>query len=111
VKAGKLRALAVSGRHRLEGLPDIPTFEESGVKHLDFSLWFGLNTTAGTSKSVIDQLNRQVSEVLALPEVKAKLVPQMIFPLSTKSEDFGDFIREDTARWQRVVEDAGLRPK
>jgi tripartite-type tricarboxylate transporter receptor subunit TctC len=109
LKTGELRALAVSGNHRVAGLPDIPTFEEAGVKHLDFSLWFGLNTTAGTSKPVIDQLSKEVSAVLALPDVKAQLAPQMIFPVSTTGEGFGAFIREDMLRWKRVVKDAGLR--
>ena len=111
LKTGKLRALAVSGRHRLADLPDVPTFDEAGVKHLDFSLWFGLNTTAGAPKPVIDRLNKEVSAVLALPGVKAKLEPQMIFPVSTSPDSFGAFIREDTQRWQRVVQDAGLEPR
>src|SRR4051812_1883639 len=109
LKTGELRALAVSGNHRVTGLPDVPTFDEAGVKHLDFSLWFGLNTTAGTPKPVIGQLNRQVSAVLALPEVKAQLAPQMIFPISTTSESFGAFISEDILRWKRIVKDAGLQ--
>jgi len=109
LNSGQLRALAVSGRHRATGLPDIPTFDEAGVKHLDFSLWFGLNTTSGTPKPIIDQLNKQVSAVLALPEVKAQLDPQMIFPVSTTSEAFHTFIREDMTRWKRVVTDAGLQ--
>src|SRR6185312_6367209 len=95
LKTGELRALAVSGNHRVAGLPDVPTFDEAGVKHLDFSLWFGLNTTAGTPKPVIEQLNKQVGAVLALPDVKAQLAPQMIFPVSTTSDAFGAFIRED----------------
>jgi tripartite-type tricarboxylate transporter receptor subunit TctC len=110
LKTGKLRALAVSGRHRLADLPNVPTFDEAGVEHLDFSLWFGLNTTAGTPKPVIDKLNKEVSAVLALPDVKAKLEPQMILPVSTTADSFGAFIREDTERWQRVVKDAGLQP-
>ena len=109
LKTGALRALAVSGHHRVAGLPEIPTFNEAGVRHLDFSLWFGLNTTAGTPKPVIDQLNKEVSEVLALPDVKAQLSPQMIFPISTTSEDFDAFIREDILRWKRIVKDAGLQ--
>jgi tripartite-type tricarboxylate transporter receptor subunit TctC len=109
LKTGALRALAVSGHHRVTGLPEIPTFKEAGIRHLDFSLWFGLNTTAGTPKPVIDQLNKQVSEVLALPDVKAQLSPQMIFPISTTSEDFDAFIREDILRWKRIVKDAHLQ--
>ncbi|HET7849576.1 MAG TPA: tripartite tricarboxylate transporter substrate binding protein [Pseudolabrys sp.] len=108
IKAGKLRALAVSGHKRLAALPDVPTFAETGVKNLDFSLWFGLNTTAGTPAPIIGYLNKQVATVLRLPDVEAKLVPHMIFPVSTTSEDFGAFIRQDIARWHRVVKDAGI---
>lgn len=111
VKAGKLRALAVSGRERVSELPSVPTFGQSGIKNLDFSLWFGLNTTAGTPKSVIQYLNKQVSSVLSTPEVRAQLVPQMIFPVSTSSESFDSFIREDLERWRRVVQAAGIGPK
>ena len=110
IKSGQLRALAVSGRHRVTSLPDIPTFDEAGVKHLDFSLWFGLNTTAGVPKPIIAQLNKQIGAVLALPEVKAELEPQMIFPVSTTSKSFGAFIREDIERWKRVVKKSGLQP-
>ena len=111
VKDGKLRALAVSGDHRLAELSNVPTFAQSGIKNLDFSLWFGLNTTAGTPPAVIDYLNKQVADVLGAPAVKAQLVPQMIFPVSTTSDSFGAFIREDVARWHRVVDAAGLAPK
>jgi tripartite-type tricarboxylate transporter receptor subunit TctC len=111
VKSGKLIALAVSGTQRLAELPNVPTFGESGIKSLDFSLWFGLNTTARTPQPVIDYLNKQVAAVLDDPDIKAKLVPQMIFPVSTSSEGFGAFIREDLDRWRRVVAAAGLAPK
>ena len=111
VKPGKLIALAVSGTQHLSELPNVPTFGESGIKSLDFSLWFGLNTTARTPQPVIDYLNKQVAAVLDDPDIKAKLVPQMIFPVSTSSESFGAFIREDLDRWRRVVAAAGLAPK
>src|SRR6185312_14394897 len=111
VKAAKLTALAVSGNQRLAELSNVPTFAETGIKSLDFSLWFGLNATAGTPRPVIDYLNKQVAAVLADPEIKAKLVPQMIFPVSTSSDSFGAFIREDLDRWRRVVAEAGLAPK
>jgi tripartite-type tricarboxylate transporter receptor subunit TctC len=107
VKSGKLRALAVSGKHRLPDL-DVPTFAEAGVKGLDFSLWFGLNAPAGTPAPVVAKLNKEVTAVLDMPDVKAKLLPQFIFPASNTPEEFGAFIREDLARWKKVVDDAGL---
>ena len=109
VKAGHLRALAVSGHERLADLSDIPTFAESGVKGLDSALWFGLNTTAGTPASVIAYLNKEVGIVLDLPDVKTKLVAQMIFPVSSTSEAFGAFIRKDTEKWGQVVKAAGIQ--
>lgn len=109
VEAGHLRALAVSGHERLADLPDIPTFAESGVKGLDSALWFGLNTTAGTPASVIAYLNKEVGTVLNLPDVKTKLVAQMIFPVSSTSEAFGTFIRQDTEKWGRIVKAAGIQ--
>jgi tripartite-type tricarboxylate transporter receptor subunit TctC len=107
IKSGQLRALAVSGKQRVPGL-DVPTFTEAGVKGLDFSLWFGLNAPAATPAPVIDKLNKDVAAVLAMPDVKSKLEPQMIYPVSNSSAEFGAFIREDLARWKKVVDDAGL---
>jgi len=109
IKSGTLRGLALSGRQRLAALPDVPTFAEAGVKGLDSTLWFGLNAPAGTPASVIAYLNKEVGAVLNLPDVKASLSTQMIFPAPGPSEAFGRFIREDTERWERVVKAAGIK--
>jgi len=109
IKSGTLRGLALSGRQRLAALPDVPTFAEAGVKGLDSTLWFGLNAPAGTPASVIAYLNKEVGAVLNLPDVKASLSTQMIFPAPGSSEAFGRFIREDTERWERVVKAAGIK--
>ena len=109
VKAGKLLALGVSGKQRLAELPNVPTFTEAGIKGLDFSLWFGLNTTAGTPASVIAYLNKEVGAVLNFPDVKAQLVPQLILPVTSTSENFGAFIRDDTERWSNIVKAVGIQ--
>jgi len=109
IKSGALRGLALSGRQRLAALPDVPTFDEAGIKGLDSALWFGLNAPAGTPAPVVAYLNKEVGAVLGLPEVKATLTAQMIFPAPSTSEAFGRFIREDTERWQRVVKAAGIK--
>jgi tripartite-type tricarboxylate transporter receptor subunit TctC len=109
IKAGTLRGVALSGRQRLTGLPNVPTFAEAGVKGLDSALWFGLNAPAGTPAPIIAYLNKEVGAVLNLPDVKASLSAQMIFPAPGTSEAFGKFIREDTERWARVVKAAGIK--
>jgi tripartite-type tricarboxylate transporter receptor subunit TctC len=109
IKAGKLRALATSEKQRLTDLPDVSTFAEAGVKNLDFSLWVGLSAPVGTPESVIAYLNKEVGIVLNLPDIKAQLSQQMIHPVSSTSESFGTFIRQDTERWDRVVKAAGIK--
>lgn len=109
IKAGKLRGLAVSGHHRLPDLPDVPTFEESGVKGFDTAFWFGLNAPAGTPESVISYLNKEIGAVLNLPDVKAQLIKQTMFPVSSTSKSFGDFIRKDLDKWGRLIKAAGIK--
>ncbi|HVV60721.1 MAG TPA: tripartite tricarboxylate transporter substrate binding protein [Pseudolabrys sp.] len=109
IKAGKLKALATSAKHRLEALPDVPTFGEAGIQKLDFSLWVGLSAPAGTPAPVVAYLNKEVGAVLALPDVKAKLLPQLIYPTPSTSEAFGAFVRQDTERWAEVVKAAGIK--
>ncbi|MGB6660207.1 MAG: tripartite tricarboxylate transporter substrate binding protein [Xanthobacteraceae bacterium] len=109
IKTAKLRGLAVSGHQHLPDLPDIPTFEECGVKGLDTGFWFGLNAPAGTPAPVIAYLNQEVGEVLGLPDVRALLVKQTLYPVSSTSADFGKFIRQDTEKWGRLIKDAGIK--
>ena len=109
VKEGKLKALATSAKERLAALPDVPTFTEAGIKDLDFSLWVGLSAPAGTPAPIVAYLNKEVGAVLALPDVKAKLLPHLIYPTPSTSEAFGAFIRQDTDRWAQVVKDAGIK--
>jgi tripartite-type tricarboxylate transporter receptor subunit TctC len=109
IKAGKLRALAVSGHQRMAALPDVPTFEQSGVKGFDTAFWFGLNAPAGTPASVIAYLNKEITAVLALPDVKAKLDTQTLETTPGSSEAFGKFIQDDTDKWGRLIKAAGIK--
>jgi tripartite-type tricarboxylate transporter receptor subunit TctC len=109
IKAGRLRGLAVSGHQRLADLPDVPTFEEDGVKGFDTGFWFGLNAPVRTPASIIAYLNKEIGAVLSLPDVKPLLVKQTLFPISSSSADFGKFIRQDTEKWGRLIKDAGIK--
>jgi tripartite-type tricarboxylate transporter receptor subunit TctC len=111
VKSGSIRALAVMGQTRLSDLPDVPTFTESGYKGFEDAFWFGLVAPKATPRPVIDRLNKEIVRILALADVREKLVVQTILPISSSSAEFSDFVRRDVEKWARVVKAANIRPE
>lgn len=107
IKAGKLRALAVTSSVRSAALPDVPTIAESGLPGYEATSWFGLLAPAGTPPAVIKLLNDQVVAILAEPAVKTKLDEQGAVPHPEKPEAFAAFIRAETAKWSKTVKDSG----
>lgn len=109
VKAGKLKALALLDHERYAGLPDVPTVTELGYPDLVLTSWFGLAMPKGTPRAVIDRVNAEVMKILATPDVAAKMRTLGMNPAkANKPEDFGAFMKEDTARWKKVVKEAGI---
>jgi tripartite-type tricarboxylate transporter receptor subunit TctC len=109
VKAGQIKALAAVGQRRMAALPDVPTFAEEGIAGYEAAFWFGLNAPAATPAPIIARLNQEMVRVLALPDVRAQLLPHGIEPVSSSSESFGAFIRQDMEKWARVVKASGVR--
>jgi tripartite-type tricarboxylate transporter receptor subunit TctC len=107
VRAGKLRALAVTTAKRSPELPDVPTIAEAGVPGYEATSWFGMFAPAATPAPVVAKLHAALVKVLADPEVKKKLAEQGAEPYSEKPEQFGEFIRKETAKWSKVVKDSG----
>ena len=104
IKAGKLRALAVTSRTRSPALPDVPTIEEAaGLKGFDASSWFGLFAPAGTPAVIVDKVQADVAKALAVPEVRERFVSQGAQPGGNTSAQFAAFIRAETDKWTRVV--------
>jgi tripartite-type tricarboxylate transporter receptor subunit TctC len=109
IRAGKLRVLGTAAPQRFDQLPDVPTVAEAGVPGFALYPWIGLFVPAKTPPEVIAKVNAEVSRILALPDVRARLVPQGI-DLSTGSpEALAKLIREDHARWGKVIRDAGVK--
>jgi tripartite-type tricarboxylate transporter receptor subunit TctC len=109
IKAGKLKALAILDRERHPLLPDVPTVTELGHPDLVMSTWFGLAMPSGTPRGVVERVNAEVMKVLRSPEVVEKLKSMGIDPAKPNSpEEFGRFMREDVARWKKVVNEAGI---
>jgi tripartite-type tricarboxylate transporter receptor subunit TctC len=108
VRAGKLRALAVSTAARSAFAPDLPAVAET-VPGFDVEVWFGVVAPAGVPREVIGQLNADINRVLALPEVKRRFSEQGVRVIGGSPEAFGAYLQAQMRRWAKVVQDAGLQ--
>jgi len=109
VRANKVRALAVTGARRSSLAPDVPTVDEAGIPGYSATTWYGIAAPAGTPRPIIDRLNAEFRKILGEPEIKAQLLAQSIEASPTTPEEFGEFIRADMAKWQKVVKASGAR--
>jgi tripartite-type tricarboxylate transporter receptor subunit TctC len=103
VKGGQLRALAVTGPKRLPALPDVPTVAEAGFADLQFTSWNGVHVPVGTPNSIIAKLNVEIGKIRNLPEMQQRLTDLGFIPEGGTPEEFGEFVRADIARWEKVV--------
>jgi tripartite-type tricarboxylate transporter receptor subunit TctC len=109
IKSGKIRALAVAAKARQAALPDTPTFAEAGVKDFMIDNFTGLVAPAGVPADAIAKLHAAAVKALATPAVKERFAQLGIQPVGNTPEQFAAEIREDLARWQKVVKAAGVK--
>ena len=109
IKAGKLKALAVTSATRAAALPDVPTIAESGVPGFEASSWFGIVAPAGTPREVVNKVNAEINKWLASPEAKEKLASQGAIAAGGSPEDFAKHIAAETAKWAAVIKASGAR--
>jgi tripartite-type tricarboxylate transporter receptor subunit TctC len=109
VQAGRVRALATTGRTRSAVLPNVPTVNEAGVPGYDAVIWLGIMAPTGTPKPVIDRLNAEVRKVLARPDIKDAWKKQGAETMDMSPEQFGEFLRGDIQKWAGVVKGAGIK--
>jgi tripartite-type tricarboxylate transporter receptor subunit TctC len=109
IRAGKLRALAVTTAVRLDELPDVPTVGEF-VPGYEASAWYGIGAPKGTPAAIVDKLNTETNAALADPKIKARLAEFGGTALAGSPAEFGTFIAAETAKWGKVVTFAGLKP-
>ncbi len=108
-KQGRLRALAVTGRERNNALPDVPTFEEAGVKGMDVVGFYGVLAPAGTPKEVVAKLSDAFRQVLANPELRRTMTAQGADPAFLDSEQFGAYLAREMPVWAKAVKDSGAK--
>ena len=109
VKAGRVKAIAVSGKKRLAALPDTPTFEEAGLKDFDASGWQGVLVPAGTPPAAIAKLNEALVKTLALPEVRERFATQGLDAAVSTPAEFGTHIRAEIEKWGKVAKTANIK--
>jgi tripartite-type tricarboxylate transporter receptor subunit TctC len=108
VRTGRLRALATTGAQRSTALPELPTVAEAGVPGYEASLWYGFIGPARIPPEIVHRLNAEIVAVLALPDVRERLVAQGVEARSNTAEEFTRLLASDVERWAKVVKRAGI---
>ena len=111
VQSGKLKALGVTGARRSQTLPDLPTVAESGLLGYEAVGWFGLLAPAATPKATVAKLSADANRVLAMRDVREKMLGLGAEPAGNTPEEFARFIRGDQAKWSRLMKEAGITPE
>jgi tripartite-type tricarboxylate transporter receptor subunit TctC len=108
-RAGKVRAIATTGKVRSDVTPEVPTVAEAGVPGYEAIIWLGLMAPAGTPKPIIDKLNAAITRIVSQPDVRAAWAQQGAVPMTMSPEEFDRYLRDDIAKWANVVKVAKIK--
>ena len=109
VRAGRLRAIAISSAKRTPQAPELPTVAESGVPGFASVPWYGVLGPAGLPRPIVAKLNAEIARAIALPDMQERFVAQGIDLQSSTPEQFAALIRSEVVKWRKVVRDAGAK--
>ena len=110
IQSGRVRPLAVSGATRATALPEVPTFDEGGVKQLDVGIWYSVAGPAGLPPEITGRINKIINGALANPVLLARLASEGLEPLPSTPEEVGKFLQADIPRWAEAVRLSGAKP-
>jgi len=111
LKAGRLKAIATTAAKRSPGLPNTPTFAESGLPGYDTYEWYGMFAPAGIPRPVLAKLNGEINRIITLPDVRERMLGLGAIPSGNSPEEFTAFVKGEMARWGKVAQQVGLRPE
>jgi tripartite-type tricarboxylate transporter receptor subunit TctC len=109
VKAGRLRAIAVTTSARSSLMPELPTVAEAGLPGYEASTWYGVLAPAGTPRAIVTRLNAEIVRVLALPEVRERLTTQGIDPIGSSPDQFAAYVQSEIVKWAGVIKATGVK--
>ena len=108
IKAGKMKPLAVTGTKRHPLLPDVPTFEELGYKGFDGVQWYGIVGPANMPAPIVKRLNAEINKALAEPGPAQRLSGEALEPMPMTPEEFGQYMRDDIAKWTKIAKERNI---
>jgi tripartite-type tricarboxylate transporter receptor subunit TctC len=111
IRAGKVRALAVSAKKRAATLPDVPTLDEAGVPGYEVVSWFGVLAPAGTPRDIVNLMHAQIAKSVAQPDLREKYVALGSEPTSNTPQEFQALIRDSVAKFLQIAKGAGIKPE
>ena len=108
-QAGKVKLLATTGVKRIPALPNLPTIAEAGYAGAGMSIWYGLAAPASTPREIVTRLNKEMIRIMALPDIKERFVQLGAEPTTSTPEEFTALVREELAKWRKVIKAAGIK--
>jgi tripartite-type tricarboxylate transporter receptor subunit TctC len=109
VKAGKLRAIGVTGKKRAASLPDVPTLEEAGIPGYELVSWYGILAPGGTPKEIVNKLNEAIVKIVATPEMQRQIIAGGSDPWTQTPDQFAELIKRDVAKYAKLVKDYNIK--
>jgi tripartite-type tricarboxylate transporter receptor subunit TctC len=111
IQSGRLRAIAIGSLKRFTAIPEVPTFDESGLKGYEATTWFGLMAPVKTSKEIVARWNFEVGKILLSPDLKGRFINEGLEPMGGTQEEFAKFIRGEIEKYAKVVKATGMKPQ
>jgi len=111
IQSGRLRAMAIGSLKRFTAIPDVPTFDESGVKGYEATTWFGLMAPVKTPKDIVGRWNTEVGRILTSPDLKGRFLNEGLDAMGGTQEEFARFIRVEIDKYAKLVKSSGMKPQ
>jgi tripartite-type tricarboxylate transporter receptor subunit TctC len=111
IQSGRLRAVGIGSLKRFAAIPEVPTFDESGLKGYEATTWFGLMAPIKTPKEIVARWNAEVGKILASADIKTRFANEGLDPMGGSQEQFAKFIRIEIDKYARLVKASGMKPQ